>query len=360
MDLASLVADMVANGQFAALAGNPLAQFGPQRQYLGATILPERMVEENVYRESSIRYRTVIANDGSRYSPAQLKASGELVGEFLVELGDQDIARQLSGRDYDALLRLLGRNTSMQAVDTIVGWTDRTVNQALVERTELQRWQAIVDASVVRVGDNGYTETVSYPNPSGHRAAAAGTWSSDAYDPYADITGMVDLLADKGYTVGRIITSRTVVSILARNAKIQQRAAPVRVLSSTDVFGRVGIQEINGAFQADGLPPIETYDLLYRDQVSSGRFLASDVMVFIANTGVDPTWDLGDAARFIPDVGVLGYTAIGRAVGQAAPGRVIRAETRTDKPPRIEAEGWQTSLPVITEPEAIAVVTGIS
>lgn len=359
-DLFTLVQQMIANGQFAALAGNPLAQFGPQRQYLGATILPERLVAENLYYEASIRYRTVIANDGTRYSPAQKKASGELVGEFLVELGDQDIARELSGRDYDALLKLLASTASVAAVDFMVGWTDRTVNQALIEKTELQRWQALVGASVVRVGDNGYTETVSYPNPAGHRAAAGGAWTSDAYDPYADISAMADLLADKGYTLSRIITSRAVVSILARNAKIQERVAPVRVLAASNVFGRVGAQEINGAFQADNLPPIETYDLLYRDQVGSARFLPAGTMVFIADTGIDGSLDLGDAARFLPNQGTLGYTAIGRAVGQTAPGRVIRAEVKQDKPPRVEAEGWMTSLPVVTEPEGVAVIHTIA
>jgi hypothetical protein len=56
----------------------------------------------------------------------------------------------------------------------------------------------------------------------------------------------------------------------------------------------------------------------------------------------------------------LGYTAIGRGAGQASNGRVIRAEAFDNKPPRIEAEGWQTALPVITEPEALAVISSIS
>ena len=45
---------------------------------------------------------------------------------------------------------------------------------------------------------------------------------------------------------------------------------------------------------------------------------------------------------------------------QAAPGRVIRSEAFESKPPRIEAEGWQTSLPVVTDPEAVAVIESIS
>jgi len=57
---------------------------------------------------------------------------------------------------------------------------------------------------------------------------------------------------------------------------------------------------------------------------------------------------------------VLGYFAIGRPVGQPDSGRVIRMQAYEDKPPRIEAEGWQTGLPVVTDPEALTTITGIS
>jgi hypothetical protein len=33
---------------------------------------------------------------------------------------------------------------------------------------------------------------------------------------------------------------------------------------------------------------------------------------------------------------------------------------REDKPPRVESEGWQTSLPVLMEPEAVVVINSIS
>ena len=55
----------------------------------------------------------------------------------------------------------------------------------------------------------------------------------------------------------------------------------------------------------------------------------------------------------------IGYVGVGRAVGQRAPGRVVRVEAFNNKPPRIEAEGWQTTLPVIADPESIAVIKGI-
>jgi hypothetical protein len=43
MELADLIAQMEADGQFSQLANNRLAQFGTgRRNYVGATILPER------------------------------------------------------------------------------------------------------------------------------------------------------------------------------------------------------------------------------------------------------------------------------------------------------------------------------
>ena len=59
-------------------------------------------------------------------------------------------------------------------------------------------------------------------------------------------------------------------------------------------------------------------------------------------------------------VGGARYAYYSIEAAGAAPGRVVRAEAHEDKPPRIEAEGWQTSLPVITEPEAFAILHTIS
>lgn len=361
-DIAELVNQLMTDGTVPTIARNANAQFGiAPRNYLGASLLPERMVDENAYREESIIYRTVIANDGTRYSPSQKKGAA-LVGSFLVELGNSDIASEFTSRDYDALLRILNTRPSMDAAASLLSWLDRTVNLALIEKNEKQRWEAIVSASVVRSGDNGYTETVSYSNPANHRAAAGGTWSSDSYDPFADILAMADLLESKGYTVGRIITSRTVLSILAGNDKVKARTGVATINASgqiTATAGRATRDAINGALERDGLPAIETYDLQYRTQTGTGYFLSRSAFVLVATTGQDESIDLG-VTNSLMVANTLGYTALGRAAGQAMPGRVLRMEAFENKPPRIEAEGWQTSLPVITNPEAIAVITSIS
>jgi hypothetical protein len=362
-DLKTLLDSMTADGALTRIATDPRGQFGlPDRPLVGATILPEATVESNAFVETEVRYKTFVANDGTRYSPVQKRPSGILTGEFTVVLGNQDTGAEFTARDYDGLLKRLESNQSMDAIASVTNWVVRTLNLPLAQRNEVQRWQAIVAASVVRQGDNAYSETVTYPNPSGHRVSAGGTWSSNSYDPYDDIQAGANKLYDKGFTVGRIITTRKTLTILTRNAKIAARAGQVRVLSASDVIGRASIADINAMMQADGLPPFETYDGLYEDLSGTRRYLAEGTMVFIATTGRDEatqaigTFPMPAFARGTE----LGYTAIGRAAGQSAPGRVIRVEAFQNKPPRIEGEAWATSLPVITEPEALFVISGIA
>lgn len=362
-NLKALLDSMSADGTLARIAQDPRGQFGLTTQpLLGATILPERLVPTNAFVEMNVRYKTFVANDGTRYSPVQKRPSGLLTGQFTVVLGNQDVGAEFTAEDYDGLLKYLDTRQDMTAIAALTNWGVRSINLPLVQRTEIQRWQAIVNGSVVRNGDNGFTETVTYPNPTGHRVTAGGTWSNNTYDPYDDIQAGANKLYDKGFQLGRIITTRAVITKLARNAKIAARAGQVRVLSTTDIVGRASIADINAMLQADGLPPFETYDGMYEDLSGTKRYLAEGTMVFVATTGRDEatqavgTFPMPDFQRGSE----LGYTAIGRAAGQTDPGRVIRFDAFDNKPPRIEGEGWATSLPVLTEVEALYVISGIA
>lgn len=359
MDLGTLINNLVKDGTIDRVGNSPLTQFGTRnRRYLGAELLPEKKTE-NAFVEDNIQYRTVVANDGSRYSPAQKKGA-DLVGSFEVILGDSDIAREFTGREYDALLRLINAS-SMDAALSLLNWFEITIVRALVELNEKQRWQAIVDAEVVRTGSNSYSETVSYSNPAGHRAAAGSTWSNDANDPYDDLVTMNALLTSKGYKVSRIVTSTNVLSILTANAIMRTRVGITTIDNSNNLAAAPGLIShvaLNNILQRDGLPPIELYDLQYRTQAGTERFMADDVMCFFCTTGRDEQLDLGDSVKEVTDT--LGYLAVGRPVGAGASQRSYKLSPFDNKPPRIEGEGWQTTLPVITEPEAIAVITSIA
>lgn len=368
MEISVLVEQMIQNGAFQRVVNNPLAQFGvPTRNYLGASLLPEKPVQFNRFVEEGIRYRTVVANAATRYSPVQIKG-GVMTGSFEVALGDSDIGSHFTGEDYDALVRAVQNytggtaNESMGGMTQMIRWSDKTLNLPLVEFNEVQRWQALVDASVVRRGDNGYEEVVALSSPGGHRRVAGGQWSNDAYDPYPDIINVVEFLRGKGYNVTRIITSTSVEAKLANNLKMQTRIGRLSIIAGTVVGlpGRATRADLANYFAQDGIPPLEKYDLQYQTQTSSGFFLRRDAMVFICATGRDQSIDRGDLEPIIiPDT--LGYSAVGRPVGQIGPGRVVKIRSIDDsKPPRIEGESWQTSFPVIAEPEAVAVITGIN
>lgn len=363
-DIARLIDQMVTTGAIQRIARNRLAQFGTRtRRLIGAEVLPSLEVPENAYKDDTVKYRTVVANAGTRYSPVQLKGN-VLSGTVNVELFDIDIGSELTSRDYDALLRYLDRNDTMEAMANITNFLDTTVNMGLEELREVYRWQAIEKALVNRRGSNGYTEDIAYSNPAGHRAAAAAAWSVDTNDPFDDIFNRVQLMADKGFQVSRIVSTRYVVGIMGGNDLVRTRVGQIKVNVSGGLAvsaGRASLAQINSAMGAEGLPDIELYDLIYRTQTGTGRFISNDVMIFLGTTGRDVNLELGDNAtpvEILPDT--LGYYGVGRAAGQSAPGRVIQARFKDDKPPRIEAQGWETGAPVITEPEAIATITGIA
>lgn len=390
MNIGGLVQGLIEDQAFSRLVNDPLAQFGPpEAPYLGATILPERQVPENEYTEEGIRYRSPIANHGTRYSPVQIKES-MITGSMRVALGNSDIGAELTGQGYDHMIRLLQRTygvqtlaaaagggvsvPTIQAVTAMLKWADMGLARPLHMRNEVDRWNAIVDGSVIMSGDNNYRETIVYPNPTGHRVNAGGQWSNNSYDPWADFIAMAEFLRSKGYTIGRIITSTPVASILSNNLLIRQRAGYLTITAGiiTGLAGRVQLDGLNSLLSKDGLPPIELYDRQYQTQnagtttfttqgvsFTGNWILKRDVVVFICNTGRNEEIDRGDQEPVVV-AETIGYTGVGRPAGQIAPGAVVHVKFEDGKPPRVEGEAWQTSLPVIQDPEAFAVIGSIT
>jgi hypothetical protein len=369
MDLMTLVANAQSDGSFARIGTDPLAQFNANERneptYLGALLWPERLVPENDYTDEGITYKTIVANAGTRYSSTQKKGA-ELYGSMKVSLGESDLSRELNGRDYDALVRMLRNDLDEQGMATMLNWADVTLNRALVEFNEMQRWQAALDARVLRKGNDNYFEQVDYPNPSGHRVTIAGGtlaskagWYDPTHDPVEDIFSMADLMYSKGYNVARIVTSRTLVSILGKHPLIKSRAGKV-VVSTTGQLsgaaGRASLSDINEMLQADGLPPIQIYERRYNTDIGTKRFFREDAFFMAATTGRVEEIDLGDDEPLVI-YDTLGYVAVGRGVGQSDPGRFMQVEPQTKKPPRLEGEAWQSSIPVISEPESVGVLT---
>lgn len=370
--LTELLAELQESGAIADLLNDPAAQFGTgELPYLGATLLPERLVQENMYKETQVKYRSFLAHAGSYYSPSQLSPTGELVGSFNVELGKTDQADQVTAQDYKNLMTLLNRKQSREAILAAIRWFDYHILQPHLDLNEAYRWQAIIDAQVVRLGSNGYVEPVDYPNPAGHRPAAisGGTTSAPngwydqtgSYDPFEDIFAMVDLLDKKGYRVNRILTGgRKLPSVMSRNPTVRERTSRITINSSGAIDaqpGRATSGQINSFLSEDGIPPIEIYRKTYHTRADGEKLYVPDnKMVFICSTGRTEAVDLGSRGVLTLE-NTLGYFGIGTTAQAFTPGRTINIEEKNLYPGGYMAECIQIGLPAVLSPDSIAVLT---
>ncbi|MEO0659804.1 MAG: major capsid protein [Pseudomonadota bacterium] len=362
---------------FERLALDPLAQFGSeQQQLLGARLMPERVVEENSYEETQVRYRTKPALDNSRYSPTQKQDNSALIGSFRVDLGHTDTRKNLTGKEYDDLRKLLMRGGDMQAMANVINFVDKELVQPHVIKNEIQRWQAWLLASVKRRTANGQMESIDYYRPSDHIVTVPGGttgtpagWHSDAYDPFKDIEAGKEKLQALGYQLvgmygtpylGRVL--RTNGEVVKRNGRTipNDTAQPTRVTESIlslllEEEDYTGITLYNGGYES------ETGFKRYMD-VESGY----DYLLMVGGTqrsyemASEYTGAVSDPSNFTDSSIVLdntlGYYAVGRNPGKDASGRTIHSWMMDRKPVGMAGESYQTGLPVITDPQAYYVI----
>jgi hypothetical protein len=378
-DLKTTIERMNGEGYFDTLLSQPLSTWAPEyKPLLGETILPSVNVPNNKYEETGIRYRSPVANDGTRYSPAQKKGSA-IVGKMDVNLTDQDIAADFTSEDYDNALAVLNvngeatntGNPEMMGVVAVTGWMGAFISRPLETKKEVMRWQAIQNAIVLLRGNNGYSKDIPLANPTGHRVNVGGTWSNNTYDPFDDIFAGMEFMAAKGYSIGRIITGRSVVFKMLNNAKVKAAIGGYINVDNggalVGVSGRQTVAKLNDYLNQYNLPSIEVYDEQYlldsttpEDFTTTSRYYVDrDKLIMLATTGRDITIDRGDAEPVIHR-NVLGYHGIGRPAGKSSPGIMMNSKYEGDKPPRFSSQAWQTTYPVPTDPEAMFVYGGIS
>lgn len=370
---------------FTRLALNPLAQFGSEDQpLLGARYLPEVLVEENSYEETQVRYRSMPALDGTRYSPAQKQKNGALIGSLKVDLGNTDTSSEFTGQDHDGLIKLLMRGGEQQAIANLIRWSDTTLIQPHTIKNELQRWEAIIRGQVTRKGSNEYSELVEYYKPDGHRpevsggtiASPAGWHAASGYDPYDDIFAGKEKLEDLGYTTTDIICSPRITRLLRKNPEVAKRNNSVIVDGSgqiTAVTQHPTNNALNRINEDNSLPPFTIYNAGFETPTGFKRFLDSpngdrDYVIMLGRTQVQ--WDMRtDYAARVEGVetedyddqaivlnNLLGYYGVGRNVGQSASGRTVFTEPQERKPQGLYGEAYQAGLPVITQPDAIYII----
>lgn len=375
MDIGKLILDLQKSGAIDNILTSNRAQFGPTSAPLvGADLLPERIVDRNSYREEAVKFRTFAANPSTRYSPVTF-VDGALASSFLVELGESDFGQTLDSNVYDTLRREMAAGTIEQASQRLLQFT-ATANDALIQRNHIWRMQALVDAQIKAKHGNVQFE-VDFADPTGHRVTIpSGTtadlagWYDPEYDPVVDLIAMIEMLGRKGYVVYRIMTTTRVLSVLLKSPKAREymnSIVAVPTLDGTGITARGTARQLNRTqleqvirdnASVPGFSGFEINDQMYHTRNGAKRYFREDAMMFIAATGREEVYAPveGEEEQLIVQ-DTLGYMGIGTAAGQDSPGRVVTIEAITNKkPPRVENEAWQTSGPVVLDPEAIAVI----
>lgn len=367
---------------FERIALNPQAQFGSEDQpILGATILPERLVEQNSFEETQVRYRVQPALDNNRYSPTQKQANGHLIGSFRVDLGHTDTQKEFTGKDHDDLIKLLARDSDEEAMMRVIRWTDNELVRPHTIKNEIQRWQALLKAEVVRRTNDGQMEPIAYYRPDSHYVeVASGTtgapqgWYNNTYDPFDDIELGVETLEGLGYAVTAAYSTGYLARVLRRNAKVIGRSTSITVDANGQIMSttnRVSNAVLDEVMLDESYPAITRYNGGYESPSGFQRYMQvdpdADYLLLVGSTqrryelatdyvGVTGT-DVGeftDGAIVLDNT--LGYYAVGRNVGFATSGRTIHTWPQEKKPKGMGGESYQTGLPVIGDPQAYYVI----
>lgn len=370
LDIGTIIQNLRDSDEFNAAANDPRVQFvGPRGPYLLATVLPEVPQELNKYDEEDFELLTeVIASDVDAYSPPVIKRGAERQVIFEVELGDSGVSLQMSPKDYSNIIKMLGRNASMQQIsDTVMNFSGALIS-ATTTYNEVARADAIIDAVVNRVVGN-VTVPIAYPDATDQRISLVDNFSDDTYDPMELFFETQQWGADLGYGgIARIITTQKVVNLMLGNEILAQRSGGV-IEVGTDIFRRAqSRQRLFTYLGGEGFPTPELYDTKYRDQDGSYRFIPEDCMIFIFETQRpnEVALDIAeeDGRAIIPDdqaSNTVGYVGIGTTAGHEdrGPGRFLKVTHHDEARPYVIGDIVQKSLPVFTEPNGFRVVKSI-
>ena len=365
-DLKSIVEELEEQGEFDKTTRNPLAQFGNQargRNLLGAQLLPERMRDphDNSFTDEDFEIRTVIGQDTTRYSAVEKRSRVESEPRD-VFLGELEAGALLTAQQIDSLNRILKRSGVEVTKEAMVSLVERLGIGGLMDKKELQRWEAIVFGQIMITGSGKKERIVNFPNPTGHRFAANGLWSDDAYNPFEDLTTGYQILEEAGHPLRAMFCRGKIWAYLQKNATVSSKVGTLIVNDLNQLETRNSLVErskIQLYLQSEGFPPFTVYNLDYYTPTGKGYFLPDDLVVMIGSTPkqYELTNEADGAELLLYDT--LGYFEVGTAQAQDEAKDVLHAYYHEKKPASIEVEAYGTGVTNIQENEAIVVINEI-
>lgn len=163
------------------------------------------------------------------------------------------------GEEEMLCLRTLERGTNDQLIDAIYDDAERMV-RAVQGRIEWARGQ-LLSTGKVTIAENGLQIEADFGLAADHKVTPSVDWSSPATaTPLSDLlTWVAKYVDDTGTTPGTILMSQARVSNLLMSAEIR---GAVAFAGTTPA--RVNRDVVDAVLQANGLPPISTYDVKVR------------------------------------------------------------------------------------------------
>lgn len=205
-------------------------------------------------------------------------------------IGKIALIKKKIGVDEELLIKLNSVREGSPAYQAVIEriYNDVDAMVAAVNvRIERMRYEAL-STGKIEVKENGAKFSIDYGLKADQKEDLGTKWDENTENIIDVIYETVDKLVAKGITPTRILTSRRVLAVLARNKALQKAvfgANNARLLSLND---------LNEFFKSQALPVIGTEDRVFRLQKTDGsyatqRYLADNKFIYLPDGPVGHT-----------------------------------------------------------------------
>lgn len=181
------------------------------------------------------------------------------------------VGQNIPVSEYEQLRSRGGEPSDAEILNTILNTTDRVV-RAVADAVERMRGIVLVTgkATIAEIGADD-----DFGRDAGHTVTAAATWATTSTDVIGHIQTWVDAyVATNGTEPGAILTSRRVVRLLAKNDQFKTALVGGGSRPAT-------LSDVNDTVQAEGLPPIVTYNRQVSVDGASTKVIADDKFLLL-------------------------------------------------------------------------------
>lgn len=344
----------------------------PSANYLFARFLPEMNEMTYQAKAGTMTIRTTmagLAGQDSPYPPVGLVEAGRFSEEALKIGGHSKLTEAALRRLQGILtnLQLNGGNSKEMLASEVINFTDKVLVQALMDRTEWLRAQALVTGSISwSFGD--LTWDVSYGIPSDNiLAQRTGTaaWDESASAFWDDIRLLYEKLH---YDVAAFVvhpdTLLAITSNSVNNLEIIAQEQFAAGGSRTTVRRLLGDNERPSRDFREQVTLIsygdegEVFDTSNPGQTTSVPFMPQKKILAVGRAGTRG-YVVGEGSTPDPrDQFTLGYTHIAPTVeGGGQPGRWAQVYTPENSPMQLHGRCASNCIPVLENPELVAIAS---